>query len=111
MTFFGQKQMDIVISRYLSSLVLGQSQEFRNVGVVPLLNSHDQGLEYLTLSEALAINYLTVTETCHNGSGPRFHLANRSPIPVLALEGEELRRERHTRAFTKTILFQEESET
>ncbi len=103
--------MDNIINRYLSNVVLGQLRQFRNMGLVPLFNSLNHGPDYLTLGEASALNYLTVTEAEPNGAGPRFRLMNRLPMPVLALRGSELKRTIHMRVFAKTILLQEESET
>ena len=79
--------MDKVINRFLSNVVLGQLQQFRNMGLVPLFNSLNHGPDYLTLGEASALNYLTLTEAEPNGAGPRFKLMNRLPMPVLALRG------------------------
>src|SRR5437773_2502453 len=84
-------KMDKVINRFLSNVVLGQLQQFRNMGLVPLFNSLNHGPDYLTLGEASALNYLTLTEAEPNGAEPRFKLMNRLPMPVLALRGNGLK--------------------
>lgn len=102
--------MDYVIARHIASIVLGELQRFRNMGVVPLFNPYYHGPDYLTLSEALAENHLTVAEASHN-EVLKLNITNRAEIPVLVLEGEDLGGTQQSGVLNRTILLQEQSET
>jgi len=101
--------MDIVIARHIASIVLGELQRFESMGVVPLFNSHQEGPEYLTFSQALAQNHLTVAEATDSVS--KLNVMSRAEIPVLLLEGEELGGARQSGVLNRTILLQDQAET
>ena len=103
--------MDTIISSYLSKLELGELQQFKNMGIIPLFTSVNYGLEYLTLKEALEKKLVVVTEVSHGGSVPDLKVTNKAEIPVLLLDGEEIVGAKQNRVLNTTILLKEESET
>ncbi len=103
--------MEALIADYVSKLQFGKLQQFKNMGVIPLLSSTNYSIKYLTLKEALDKNLLSVTEVTHGGSVPELKVANRARIPVLLLAGEELAGAKQNRVLNTTILLNRESET
>lgn len=80
--------MDTTITNYLSKLELGELQQFKNMGIIPLFASINRSPEYLTLKEALEKRLLIVTEISHGGSVPELKVANKAEtiIPVSCTE-------------------------
>ncbi|RKZ82141.1 MAG: hypothetical protein DRR19_21145 [Candidatus Parabeggiatoa sp. nov. 1] len=103
--------MEPIIHKYLESLKLGNIQVFKNMAIVPLTAPADDGLEYLTLQEALDQQMLKVTEISDSGSVPELKVTNTSAQYVLLLDGEELMGAKQNRVLTTTILLKPNSET
>lgn len=103
--------MDPMIVEYLEAIELGEMQEFKNMGVVPLLVSKEAGPKYLTLKEALEEGLLSVTEVSQGGSVPELKVTNNAESSVLLLDGEELAGAKQNRVLNTTILLKKESET
>jgi len=102
--------MDTIIKNYLLSLKIEAPQQHKNMTVFPLLTPLDGGPEYMTLKEALEKSHLLVTEVSSGGSVPELKVANKAPIPVLLLDGEELVGAKQNRVLNTTILINEKSE-
>ena len=100
-----------VIATHLSALELGELKQFKKLGVIPLFVSENDGPEYLTLTETLDQELLTVTEVSSGGSVPDLKATNKSDRPVLLLDGEELTGAKQNRVLNTTILLKEKSET
>lgn len=107
----GGEEMDKLITDSLSRLELGELQEFKNMGVIPLFASDNHSPQYLTLKDALDKGLLTVTEVSRGGSVPELKVANRAEIPVLLLDGEELTGAKQNRVLNTSLLLKELSET
>jgi len=45
--------MEKIIQGFLGSLQLGEVQLFKNLAMVPVVSDYDDGLDYITLGEAL----------------------------------------------------------
>ncbi len=54
--------MNEIISNYLPNFEFGKTQTFKNMAVVPLFTNINHSPKYLTLSEAIKKNLITVTE-------------------------------------------------
>ena len=102
--------MDPIIKEYLQSYDFGEFQNFKNMGVIPLLISLNHTPEYLTLREALEKGVLLVQEVSQGGSVPELKVENNADIPVLLLDGEELAGAKQNRVLNTTILVKEKSE-
>lgn len=102
--------MDATIKKYLTSFEFGELQHFKNMGVLPLLTSQDDSLEYLTLKEALNLQVLAITEVSQEGSVPELKVINSAEIPVLLLDGEEVVGAKQNRVLNTSILVAEKSE-
>ncbi|HXJ55928.1 MAG TPA: DUF6569 family protein [Verrucomicrobiae bacterium] len=103
--------MDALIRDYLSSLRLGAPQQFKNMTAVPLFSSLNHGPEYLTLQEAMDKDLVSVAEVSLGGSVPQLKVINRSELPVLLVDGEELVGAKQNRVLNTSILLVEKSET
>ncbi len=103
--------MSTLLTDYLSAVVLGEPRPFRNMTVVPVFVSVDRSPDYLTLSEAMAANWVTVTEVNQGGHVPNLKVTNRGASPVLLLDGEELVGARQNRVLNTSVLLRPESET
>ena len=103
--------MDPVITDYLSKLELGESQQFKNMGIIPLFAPIDHTPKYLTLKEALENKLLTVKEVDQGGSVPELKVVNKAEIAVLLLDGEEVVGAKQNRVLNTTILLRKKSET
>ncbi len=103
--------MSTLLIDYLSAVVLGEPRPFRNMTVVPVFVSVDRSPDYLTLSEAMAANWVTVTEVNQGGHVPNLKVTNRGASPVLLLDGEELVGARQNRVLNTSMLLRPKSET
>src|SRR5262245_4041299 len=102
--------MDALIRDYLSSLILGDPQQFKNMTAAPLFTPLNHGPEYLTLQEAMEKGLLSVEEVSSAGSVPQLKAVNRADSPVLLLDGEETVGAKQNRVLNTSILLVEKSE-
>jgi len=86
-------------------------QQFKNMAVLPVFSPLNECLEFLTLSEALMNQLITVTEASELGSVPELKVINKADIPVFLLDGEELLGAKQNRIVNTSILLREHSET
>ncbi len=100
-----------LLESFVGQLYPGEIQQVLNLAVAPLLAPEDRGPEFLTLATALGNGVLTITEVAEGGMVPELRVANRGPMPVLLLDGEELAGAKQNRALNTTILLPPESET
>jgi hypothetical protein len=103
--------MEKAIGEFLSSLQLGEMVTHKNLSVLPVFTEHNGGPIYLTLKEALQQGALAVSEISQGGSVPELKVINKSDIPVLLLDGEELSGAKQNRVLNTTILLDGHSET
>jgi hypothetical protein len=74
------------------------------LAVFPLYSAATGTAEYLLSDEALAAGSVTVEEMNDAGSVPNLVVANRARLPVLFLEGEELRGAKQNRVLNTSVL-------
>lgn len=100
-----------MISEYLEALRLGNPQSYKHVVLIPItaLPGAD-GVDYLTLGEALSDRLLTVTEVGHGGAVPNLKVASNADKPILILDGEELAGAKQNRVLNTSILVPERAE-
>ena len=96
--------MDKFVENYLLGMELGAGASFENMTVFELLRPQNGGPEYITLKEAIERSVFSVTETSEGGSVPELMVANKGDVPVLLLDGEELRGAKQNRILNTTIL-------
>ncbi|GAM10333.1 hypothetical protein OR1_02622 [Geobacter sp. OR-1] len=95
-----------LLSGYLEQLKLAEPAVHGSIAVVPLISPAYDGIEYLTMSEALEMGHIEVTEVSREGSVPDLKVINRGSEHVLLLDGEELRGAKQNRVLNSTILLQ-----
>ena len=88
----------------LSSLTLGDPQSWKGLTLFPLLSEVPSSLRYLMLADGLRNGSVTVKEVSRAGSVPDLAVENRSKLPVLILDGEELVGAKQNRVANLTIL-------
>ena len=103
--------MDSTIFDYLSTLTFGKLQAFRNMAILPLFSAMNDGPEYVTLKDALAQKFITITEIDQAGHVPELKVVNTSEYFVLLLDGEELIGAKQNRVLNTSILLKPNSET
>lgn len=97
------------IRDFLSELEIGEIKTYRNLVLLPLYNSKKITGSYLTLDDALQQEVLEITEVDNAGSVPELKVANSADIPVLILDGEELKGAKQNRILNATVLIKEKS--
>ena len=93
-----------IIAQRLDQILLGKSQQHKNLTMFPLVEKHPHDADYLLLEEALASGVAKVTEVVEGGSVPELKFINESDKPVLLLDGEELVGAKQNRIINLTIL-------
>ena len=88
----------------LSSLTLGDPQSWKGLTLFPLLSDVPSSLRYLMLADGLRDGLVTVKEVSRAGSVPDLAVENRSKLPVLILDGEELVGAKQNRVANLTML-------
>ena len=92
-----------LISSWLETTQLGAPQTHRHLTLFPLLRSVN-GLVYQTMGEAFRAGTLQVQEVSSGGSVPDLQATNTAGLPVLLLDGEELRGAKQNRVLNTSIL-------
>lgn len=93
-----------IIQSTLEGLSLGESTNFLNLTVFPLLGRNGYERDYLTLRNAVHTGTARIREVSEGGSVPELVLENRGKEPVLIFEGEELIGAKQNRTANVTIL-------
>lgn len=103
--------MDQAIKHHLEGVTFGEAQRHRNMAVWPIFSAVDGGPHYMTMKEAMAGGFLSVTEVSEGGAVPQLKVVNSAPVAVLILDGEELAGAKQNRIVNTTILLRRQSET
>ncbi|MEI7827930.1 MAG: DUF6569 family protein, partial [Euryarchaeota archaeon] len=103
--------METLVKAYLEGASFGPTQQYNGVMCVPLLHVNGTGLSYVTLSEALKLGTLTVSEVSTQASVPDLLAVNKGDLPVLILDGEELKGAKQNRVLNASVLMDAHSET
>lgn len=88
----------------LSNLKIGDSQRWKGLAMFPLMSAARSSLQYLMLADGLRGGLVTVKEVSRAGSVPDLAVENRSKLPVLILDGEELVGAKQNRVANLTLL-------
>jgi hypothetical protein len=103
--------MDQAVKSHLEGIKFGEMQRHRNVAVYPVFSETDGSPHYLTMKEAMAGGFLSVTEVSAGGTVPELKVINSASVAVLILDGEELAGAKQNRIVNTTILLRRQSET
>ncbi len=96
--------MNEIITHTIGSLKLGGVLLHENMVVFPMTREGIGGPAYLTMSEAMAEGLVAVTEVDAHGSVPNLLVTSKAGLPVLILDGEELRGAKQNRVLNTSIL-------
>ena len=88
----------------LANLKLGDPQTWEGLTSFPLLSDLASSLRYLMLADGLQDGLVTVKEVSQAGSVPDLAVENRSQLPLLILDGEELVGAKQNRVANLTML-------
>jgi hypothetical protein len=92
------------VRKSLGNLEIGDVASHGSLAAWPLLGDPGDGFEYLLLDRAVRSGLARVTEVSESGRVPDLKLTNDADLPVLVLEGEELRGGKQNRTTNLTIL-------
>lgn len=93
-----------LMKKHIDSLRLDGCQRLGRVAVLPLGRPAEPGPAYRTLAEAMAMGSMEVTEVSEGGSVPELAVLNKGDLPVLILDGEEVRGAKQNRVLNTSIL-------
>ncbi len=89
----------------------GECQTARGLCILPIFAGGSGNTRpYISLHEAMRQGCLDISEVSEGGSVPNLRVVNRGKIPVLLLDGEELRGAKQNRVLNSSILVDAESE-
>jgi hypothetical protein len=100
------------IAEALSSVAVAQPVTFRNITMFPLVAREEQSPPrnaYQLLDDGLASGLVEVTEVSEQGRVPELRVVNRSHLPTLIVDGEELVGAKQNRVVNLTILVEAHS--
>jgi hypothetical protein len=83
---------------------VGDRLRYEGLSIFPLFLEPSGNVEYLLSDEALAGGSVTVEEVSEAGSVPDLLVDNRGDLPVLLIEGEELRGAKQNRILNTSVL-------
>ncbi|MGE3806983.1 MAG: DUF6569 family protein [Gemmataceae bacterium] len=93
-----------MLTSYRSRVRVGDPINYRNLAVFPLYAEELQAADYRLSDEALADQQVLVREVGQEGSVPDLVVENRTNVPVLFLEGEELVGAKQNRVLNASVL-------
>lgn len=103
--------MNNVLQSTLSRLRLDNPQKHKNLVIIPLFDEAPTVFDYLSLKKALEQGLATITEISEGGSVPDLKVTNKSDMPILLIDGEELIGAKQNRIVNTSILLAAKSET
>ncbi len=102
--------MSKTIQNTLNRTRLGTPQSFKNLTVFPLLDAIVEGVEYLSLKEAFEKQWVEIDEVSEGGSVPNLKVINKASVPILLVDGEELKGAKQNRIVNTSLLIAANSE-
>ena len=88
----------------LQELRVGRKEYFNNLALFPLLSNKTVDAEYLTLDAAVAAKQVRIAKVSADGDVDALKIINRSPLPVLIVDGEELLGSKQGQVANSTVL-------
>ncbi len=88
----------------LSALMPGEPATHEGLAVVPLATKKESALRYILLEEGVDDKLVTIREISEGGSVPELTIENRSPDPLLIVDGEEMVGAKQNRVANLTML-------
>ena len=96
--------MNTLLNEYLCRIELGEPRQFKNLVIIPIFTNGNGGPEYLTLSEGLTGQLVSITELHSAGTVPQVKVTNLAEALLLLVDGEELIGARQNRTLNTSIL-------
>lgn len=96
--------MPISIKEFVSKLTIHPPQTSENLTVIPLSNSSNGGIDYISSEDAFRTGAITITERSEGGSVPELQAVNHSDTAVLVISGEEVVGAKQNRIMNVSIL-------
>lgn len=103
--------MNHTVQTMANKAKLGEQQVHHQVTVFPITTECGADLAYITLSEALASERVVISEVSESGSVPELCVRNDADVPVLIVDGEELKGAKQNRVCNTTVLLREKATT
>lgn len=103
--------MNHTVQNMALKAILGEPQVHHQVAVFPIITDCGADLAYITLSEALASERVVITEISESGSVPELRAKNDGDVPILIVDGEELKGAKQNRVCNTTVLLREKTTT
>ena len=92
------------VSKYITSLTIGEGQIYRNLAIFSLVGPEDAKADYISLEQGLQTGTIVISEVTEGGMVPELFLVNQAEKPVLIIDGEELVGAKQNRIINVTIL-------
>lgn len=96
--------MDNALTNYLLGIEPAAAQIYKGICITPLITQNSKTLPYLSLKAALSSNLLQISEVSEGGSVPNLKVTNNADLPVLILDGEELKGAKQNRILNASVL-------
>lgn len=96
--------METMFAQTREKIRIGAPATYENLCIFPLVSNRDTGPDYLGMKTALAKGLIEIQEISQEGSLPNLNVINRSELPVLILDGEELAGAKQNRIANTSIL-------
>ncbi|MDZ4182716.1 MAG: DUF6569 family protein [Candidatus Cloacimonadaceae bacterium] len=94
----------------LGAFYARECQSSGGLAILPILGKSAAQKEFLSLHQAMAQGTILISEVSQGGSVPNLKVVNRGRIPVLLLDGEELRGAKQNRVLNASVIVAAESE-
>lgn len=95
--------MEIILDA-LKNVRVGEPASYKNLTIFPLFGRNLEGMDYLTLDEALEQKCSEVTEVDESGNVPELKFVNSGALPVFLLDGEQLIGAKQNRILNLSII-------
>ncbi|MGQ9801471.1 MAG: ARPP-1 family domain-containing protein [Candidatus Saccharicenans sp.] len=96
--------MERTVNLYLQGMEFSEPQAHEDMVLFPVRSNLNPGPDYITMSEALELGILEVSEVSAGGSVPELRATNKGQQPILLLDGEELKGAMQNRVLNTTIM-------
>jgi hypothetical protein len=103
--------MNAEMRQLVTMMKLGEVQRCDAMSVIPIFTTQSDGLEYLTLSDAVRNKRINVSEVSESGVVSKVKVTNEETQPLLLVEGEEIEGAKQNRIINATFLAEGEKET
>ena len=98
-----QQSDEVLMKHYFKGMKISEPQTYENMTIVPVSDAIEHKIDYISLSEAIEKDYITIKEVDESASVSNLKVINKSDRNVLIIDGEQFVGAKQNRIINATV--------